>query len=269
MDEKTTTILDFLLSGYLVFWSHKNFSLMFSSKKMNRKTNNPNVKIETSINLAPILGITGLCDEYMYIQKDADLDKDLLLTLTRLSSIETCYGYWFAAASYKPIQREINKAWRPQYYYHILTVLENNSKKLTSEANHKLDKIFYQLKIDKHRQKILKKEIHDYLNRSIDYFRREKRWFLAAEKSVVPMPNIFNDPISKEFFLNSFWESVCARSKEIIVENQQIYEHVFPRRVYSLLVGPDGKMKDINSELNKIEFEKDGKMNPLKTFVFT
>ena len=80
------------------------------------------------------------------------------------------------------------------------------------------------------------------------------------------MPNIFSDPISKDFFLKSFWESVCAVSKEIIVENQQIYEHVFSRRIYSLLVGPDGKMKDINSELNKIEFEKDGK---LKTFVFT
>ena len=266
MDEKTTTTLDFLLSGCLVFWSHKNFSLMFSSKKLNRKTNNPNVKIETSINLAPILGITGLCDENMIFQKNAYLDEDYLLAFIGLSSIETCYGYWFAAASYKPIQRKINKAWRLQYYHHILTVLENNSKKLTSEANHKLDKIFYQLKIDKHRQKILKKEIHDYLNRSIDYFRREKRWFLAAEKSVVPMPNIFNDPISKEFFLNSFWESVCAVSKEIIVENQQIYEHVFSRRIYSLLVGPDGKMKDINSELNKIEFEKDGK---LKTFVFT
>lgn len=266
MDEKSTTILDFLLSGCLVFWSRQNFSLMFSSENLNRKTNIPNVKTKTSINLAPILGITGLCDEDMIFQKDAYPDEDSLLASTRYSSIETCYGYWFAAASYKPIQRKINKAWRLQYYHHILTVLENNSKKLTSEANHKLDKIFYQLKIDWHRRKLLKAEIHDYLNRSIDYFRRDKRWFLAAEKNVVPMPNIFSDPISKDFFLKSFWESVCAVSKEIIVENQQIYEHVFSRKIYSLLVGPDGKMKDINSELNKIEFEKDGK---LKTFIFT
>ena len=174
MDEKTTTILDFLLSGHLVFWSHKNFSLMFSSKKLNRKTNNPNVKIETSINLAPILGITGLCDANMIFQKNAYLDEDYLLAFIGLSSIETCYGYWFAAASYKPIQRKINKAWRLQYYHHILTVLENNSKKLSSEANHKLDKIFYQLKIDWHRRKLLKAEILEYLNRSIDYFREEK-----------------------------------------------------------------------------------------------
>ena len=205
----------------------------------------------------------------MIFQKDDCLDEDFLLASTRFSSIETCYGYWFAAASYKTLQRKINKDWRLQYYYHILTVLENNSKKLSSEANHKLDKIFYHLKIDKHRRKLLKTEILEYLECITDYFCREKRWFLAAEKSAVPMPNIFSDPISKEFFLNSFWESVCAKSKEIIVENQRLYDRNFPRRIYSLLVGPDGKMKDINSVLNKIEFEKDGKTNPLKTFVFT
>ena len=264
-----TSVQDYLLSGFLAFKCSRSFSLGFGNNEWRKEINSNSTgskyfKDTKTLNLAAILGVDGL-DEIQ--DDDADVDESLeendsssknqrkkTRIPIRSNSIETCFGYWIPRDRYEIIQEKKNNTNKLNDYNQIIEALKANKDDLKPEVELKLNEAFAEVNLNEERRKYYLPKILNHLKTKLNYYSKKnnKKLYLDSCYCITPMPNLFEDPVTRNEFIESFWEDVCIRSRCKIVKNKKDAKNLF-RMVYSLLCGNKDEILDLTYDLNELE----------------
>ncbi len=252
--QETTSVLDYLLSGYLAFKCSRNFSLGFSNDDWRREINNTTenseyIKNQKTLDMAAVLNVRGL-DEF-----DNDFEEENNSRSTsqkkyrisiRANSIETCFGYWIPQKAIAKINSSIKNPQKEDDYKNIKGAIEgaieNDQKKLTDDVHKRLMKAFDDVGLAESRRGYFECKIVDHLQKQLGYYEKNRSLYLSGCYFITPMPNFFEDPTTKLEFIESFWEDVKFRR-----ESNRI-----AKEIYDLFKGTDDEMMDLSNELNKV-----------------
>ena len=247
--QQTTSVLDYLLSGYLAFKCSRNFSLGFSNddwrKEINNTTENSEyIKNQKTLDMAAVLNVGGLdeFDDDSEEEKNSDSTSQKKHRISiRANSIETCFGYWIPQKVIDKIYSLIKNPKKEKDYEKIKGALEKNREKLTDDVHKRLMKAFDDAGL-KSRRDYFEAKIVDHVKTKLRYYEKNKRLYLSGCYFITPMPNFFEDPTTKLEFIESFWEDILFRR-----ESNRI-----AKRIYGLFKGDDDEMMDLSNELNEV-----------------
>ena len=252
---KSTTVLDYLLSGYLAFKCSRNFSLGFSNddwrKEINNTTENTEyIKNQKTLDMAAVLGVGGL-DEFNDDSEEGNNSDSTSQKKHRISiranSIETCFGYWIPQEAIAKIYSSIKNPQKEEDYKKIKGAikgaLDNNQEKLTDDVHKRLMNAFNDVGLVESRSGYFEAKIVEHLKTKLRYYEKNKSLYLSGCYFITPMPNLFEDPTTKLEFIESFWENIQFRRAS----------NRIAKEIYSLFKGTDDEMMDLSCKLNKSE----------------
>lgn len=293
-DNHVNTLAEYFLSGKLVFKCLRNFSLGFGDSEWRNEIRETSasgfVKKNKTLDISSILGYANfdsINDGNEDFSEDTDTDeayygefKDDSETISkeaeennaknngksrenltiRSNSVETCFGYWVPQERldiFEKLVPEYLKKDSPlkQKYEMIHNALEENSVNLSETVKNNLENAFKEVSLPLKRYEHYRKKIIEHIKQRKIFYEKNKNLYLMKGFCITPMPNIFDDPVATQEFLNSLWDDICFRSKCTPVTKSSD-EKILCRKLYTLLYDKKlggNKMLKLTSQLNKIE----------------
>lgn len=265
--QETTSVLDYLLSGYLAFKCSRSFSLGFSDGEWRKEINSATadteyIKNKKTLSMAAVLKVDGLDEISNDIEEDYDdeFDGDAEIPTmkkrhSRISiksnSIETCFGYWIPQERIENVRSLMKCQEKELDYNKILTVLRENKDRLKDDVHDRLIDAFNEVNLNVSRRQYFEEKIINHLKIKLRYYEKNKSLYLSSCYFITPMPNLFEDPTSKMEFLESFWLDVQLRSHCKIAQNKSETKNI-AKKIFGLFKGCDDEMMDLSNELNEV-----------------
>ena len=265
--QETTSVLDYLLSGYLAFKCSRSFSLGFSDGEWRKEINSAAadteyIKNKKTLSMAAVLNVDGLDEIADDIEDDYDDElgeDDSISTIEKRSSrisiksnsIETCFGYWIPQERIDKVRSLMKCQEKELNYNKILTVLRENKDRLKGDVRDRLIEAFNEVDLNVSRRSYFEEKIISHLKTKLRYYEKNKSLYLSSCYFITPMPNLFEDPASKMEFLESFWLDVQLRSHCKIAQNKSETKNI-AKKIFGLFKGCDDEMMDLSNELNEV-----------------
>lgn len=289
-ENSITTLADYFLSGKLFFKCVRNFSLGFGDRdwrsEISETSESGFIKKNKTLNVSYILDCENYDtvgdndddivenaefdenekyeDDELEINSETEYDnqannKKNIMSI-RSNSVETCFGYWVPKDRlhvFKNLTPYCQSKKSPQKakYEIIHKALEENSINLTKKVNDRLNKAFEEVSLPSSRYDFYKNKIRDHIKQRKDFYEKNMNLYLMKGFCITPMPNIFDDPVATQEFLESLWDDIRNRSKDMVIK-KKTEEKTLSRKLFSLLVDTkslDNKMLDLTSPLNDLE----------------